>query len=721
MKNIGFLSFMLLSFFQPITQAQDKLLSISDIWEYGRFAPRPVEGFNFMKNSNYYTRIEGGRDQSEIIEYNLTNGQATRTLYNAPKGMRIVEYDFSEDEKKILFATEFERLYRYSYQARFWVWDTETRKLQEVSAQGKQQHTQLNPQGTAVAFVRDNNLFIKDLESEIETQITQDGRKNEIINGSSDWVYEEEFAISRAFAWSPDGQYLAFLKFDETLVKEFTLNLYQGELYPLASPFKYPKAGELNALVTVHYYNFKTKTLQTVPIKGSQDLYFPRLQWTPENQLCITQLNRHQNELKLLLFSPESNSLTTLLEEKNPKFIDIHNHLSFLKNGEFLWSSDQEGYTQLYLYNRKGQMVRKISKGEYDVDVVYGIDPKQEWVYFRAATQQAYNKEVCRANLKTAKLEILSKETGSNNAQFSSNFEYFVLEYSNSQTPPQTTVIETKTGKIVRSLENNDNLKKLASEYQLGKHEFFTIKNRQGTELNAWRILPPNFDPNKKYPVLMYVYGGPGAQTVVNAWDGRNFFWFQMLAQKGYIIVSVDGRGTGGRGEAFRKATYMQLGKYEAEDQTDVARYLGGLTYVDKNRIGIFGWSFGGYLSTLCLAKAAAEFKLAIAVAPVINWKWYDTIYTERYMRTPQENPKGYEDNSPINFVKNIRGNYLLIHGMADDNVHFQNAAEMAAALVEQNIPFEQAFYPNKNHGIYGGYTRVHLYNKMTKFILENL
>jgi dipeptidyl-peptidase-4 len=702
--------------------AQQKDISIADIWEAGKFASKHAEGFNFLQNSNYYTRLENTGEQSDIMEYNLATGQATRSLYTTPKGMKVLDYSFSADEKKILLGTEYERIYRYSYQANFYVWDTETRKLSKVSEKGKQQHATLNPQGDKVAFMRGNNLYYKDLLTDEEVQITTDGEPNKIINGGSDWVYEEEFAISRAFEWSPDGQKIAFLRFDESLVREFRLTYYRKKLYPIEEVFKYPKAGELNSQVSVHLYDLPSKKLQPVQLKSTEDQYIPRLKWTPDGRLCVTQLNRLQNELKLVLVDVKKGSIQTLLEEQNKAFIDIHDHLTFLANDQFLWTSDQDGYLQLYLYDLKtGKQIRKITKDNFDLDEIYGVDEKNGWVYFQASTKEAYNKEICRVAIKTGKLEILSKEKGSNRAQFSSNFQYFVLEHSTATTPNTTQVIETATGKSLRTIIDNEDLKKVMAEYRLGKHEFFTVKNRQGQDLNGWRILPPDFDPKKKYPVFMYVYGGPGAQTVVNGWDDRNYFWFQMLAQKGYIVVSVDGRGTGSRGEAFRKATYLQLGKYETEDQIDVARYLGSLDYVDKNRIGIFGWSFGGYLSTLCLAKGAAEFKMAIAVAPVINWKWYDTIYTERYMRTPQENPRGYEDNSPINFASQIRGKYLLVHGLTDDNVHFQHAAEMASALIENNIPFEEAFYPNKNHGIYGGYTRSHLYNKMTNFILNNL
>lgn len=706
--------------FSASVQAQDKLLRIEEIWEEYKFWSQGLPGFNFMNDGLHYSQLKSAQ---EIAQYNLGSGKQTATLFSATKpGFQVSDYAFSENEKKILLETESEAIYRYSSQANYYVYDTESKKLQAVSEKGKQRYAHFNPKADKVAFVRNNNLFVKDLKTGEELQITKDGVENAIINGASDWVYEEEFAISRAFEWSPDGNQIAFLRFDERQVPLFTMQYFKGDLYPENNTFKYPKAGETNSTVSLHVYDLTTKKLST-PLEAKADQYLPRLGWTPSGELWVIRMNRHQSELDLLV-SRKGGKPERLLSEKNEKFIDMDNHLTFLPDGRFVWLSDADGYRHVYLYNKDGKTNVQLTRGNYDVTEFYGIDVKNEKIYYQAAAVSPTEREIYAVSFKDGKAQApvrLCSQAGFNQAQFSSTFDFYVLEHSSKQSPASYRVFKTAGNEEVRLIEDNQALTDKLKDYALGKYEFIKIPNSEGLLLNAWMLKPAGFDPSKKYPVLMYMYGGPGHQTVTNAWDNGNGMWFQMLAQKGYIVVSVDNRGTDAAGEAFRKSTYLQLGKYETEDQIAAARWLGAQPYVDAGRIGAFGWSFGGYLSTLCLSKGADVFKAAIAVAPVINWKWYDSIYTERYMRTPKENDRGYEDNSPINFADKIRGAYLLVHGLTDDNVHFQNAAEMAAALVKKNIPFDQAFYPNKNHGIYGGYTRSHLYRKMTNFLLQNL
>ncbi|EJF54786.1 dipeptidyl aminopeptidase/acylaminoacyl peptidase [Saprospira grandis DSM 2844] len=716
-KHYVGLAFLLLVAAPNLVWAQEKEIQLEEIWRNYQFFSQSAQGFNFMQDGQHYSQL----DDKKIREFDLKTGQESQVLFTAENGFDISGYSFGPKEEKILLETDPAKIYRYSYKANYFVYDRKSQKLEVVSEAGKQRYASFNPQADKVAFVRDNNLFYKDLQTGKELQITEDGEQNKIINGATDWVYEEEFAIDKAFFWSPDGRKIAFLRFDELAVKEFGMTYYLGNLYPNPVSFKYPKAGEKNAIVTVHLYDLESKKLRQLEVGSETDQYIPRLLWTPNNELCIYRMNRHQNQLDLFLLAADASAPKLLMSKENKYFIDIEDHLVFLKDGRFVWSDETDGYRHFYLYDKAGKLIRQLTKGKWDITDFYGVDEKNERLYFQAAAQKSTEREVYWVSLKGKKMKKLSKAAGTNSAEFSPTFAFYINKHSDINTPPSFTVYQSKGNKKLRVIEDNAPLKQRLKNYNLGKIEYFSFKNPEGTKLNGWRILPPNFDPKKEYPVFMYVYGGPSAPTAGNAWKDGNNMWFQLLAQKGYIVVSVDGRGTEPRGEAFRKATYMQLGKYEAMDQIAAANYLAGLDYVDGSRIGIFGWSFGGYLSSLCLAKGNKVFKMAIAVAPVTNWKWYDSIYTERYMRTPEENNEGYEQNSPINFVERIKGAYLLVHGFADDNVHFQHAAEMSSELINNNIPFDQQFYPNKNHGIYGGYTRLHLYNKMTKFILEEL
>lgn len=697
--------------------AQDKPITIPALWENYQFYARQVPGFNFMKDGKHYSVLQ----QNTIVQYDLTTGEQTAVIYQ-PKDLVLSSYSFSNDEQKLMLETEREAIYRRSSRANFYIYDRTSKSLTPVSKDGKQRYATLSPAADQVAFVRGNNLFVKTLKNNKEVQITEDGMNNRIINGATDWVYEEEFSIAKGFEWSPNGSKIAFLRFDESEVKEFTFTSFFNNLYPDYTTFKYPKAGEQNASVSVFIYDIASQKTTRIAIKEDAETYIPRIQWADDQELCITHLNRHQNHLRLYLTNAQTGKTKVMLEEKNDFFIDVHDNLQFINDGkEFIWTSDADGYNHVYVYNRSGKMLRQLTKGPFDVISFYGYDPIRKMVYLNAAKESAKQRGVYQVPYQGGTLEALHQEEGTNSAQFSSTFDYYVLTHSAATQPPTFQVFATSDNKLVRTIEDNQALKTKLQGFNMGDFSFFDYTNDAGTLLHGWMIKPKDFDPNKQYPVLMYVYGGPGAQTVKDAWGGQNYMWFQMLAQKGYIVVSVDNRGTDARGQAFRKSTYLNLGGLETQDQIEVAQHLAKQAYIDGKRIGIFGWSFGGYLSTSALAKGADVFKLAIAVAPVINWKWYDSIYTERFMRTPKENEAGYEKNSPINFAERIRGHYLLVHGMGDDNVHFQNAAEMSRVLVENNIPFEQAIYPNKNHGIYGGKTRAHLYNKMTHFILTNL
>lgn len=701
-----------------------KEITVKEIWQDYTFYDELLPNFNFQKDGKHYTILERNR----IKQCDLTTGSVTKILFDASEvkdrsefSGQIDDYSFSEDEQKILIKTETEQIYRRSTKANFYVWDQKKEILFEVSNDGKQRYATFSPSADKVAFVRENNLFYKELESKKTIQITRDGKQNEIINGASDWIYEEEFRLTKAFEWSPDGNKIAFLKFNETNVKEFTLQFFNGGLYPDNESFKYPKVGEENAVVEVFIYDIETKKTTKVDIGGT-DIYIPRIKWTKgKNTLCVTKLNRLQNELELLLVDVTTGDVRSLFTEKNDSYIGLHDNLTFLEDGKyFLWTSEEDGFNHIYFYDLLGMVKKQLTKGAYDVTDFYGFDEKRMLVYFQAAIDSPLERQVYTVGLNGEKYRKLTSFKGTNNAQFSSTFDYYVNTNSTINSPPTYTVYDLE-GNSVRVIVDNSSIVQVQKTYNAQPVEFFNFRTSDSVQLNGWQINPPDFDPLQKYPVFMYVYGGPGSQTVLDEYGGQNYWWFQLLAQKGYIVVSVDNRGTGGRGEEFKKMTYLQLGKYEAIDQIEAAKYLANLPYTDADRIGIFGWSYGGYVSLLSLFKGADVFKSAIAVAPVTNWKWYDTVYTERYMQTLKENADGYNDNSPINFVDNMKGNLLLIHGTGDDNVHFQNTVELTNALISANKQFDTYFYPNRNHSIFGANARQHLYVKMTDFLLENL
>jgi dipeptidyl-peptidase-4 len=716
------LSTLLCFFLLNALPAQD-LIKLEDIWASNVFSAQYVPGFNFQLDGRHYTRQEGNK----VVQYDLTTGQSTAVLLDASElegqagfSGQLRGYSFSNDESKMLISSEVESIYRRSRKGYFFVWDGE--QLQAIYPEGKISYATFNPQADKVAFVFENNVYLKDLESGAITAITEDGKTNQIINGAADWVYEEEFAFAQAFAWAPDGNTIAYYKFDESKVQEFTMTNYRDDLYPEYVTFKYPKVGELNSVVSIHLYNLTNGTTQKVDVGPEKDQYIPRIKWTQDpNQLCVFRMNRHQNKLELLLANASTGATSVLLTETNPYYIDIHDNLTFLKNGQqFVWTSEQDGWNHVYLYDMKGNLIRQVTEGEWEVTEFYGVDEDNGVIYYQSTEPSPLQRDLYKINLLGKGKRKLNKSDGWNGAQFSSTFDYYVESHSTANSPASYTVYNQK-GKLIRVIEDNKDLRQVQKDYAVGPVEFFDFETNQGVQLNGYMIKPKDFSPDQDYPVLMFLYGGPGSQQVTDSWGGRYYWWFQMLAQQGFVVACVDNRGTGGRGQEFKKMTYLQLGKFETIDQVEAARHLGSLPFVDKDRIGIFGWSYGGYMSSLCLLKGNDVFKAAIAVAPVTNWKWYDTIYTERYMRDEKENAEGYRDNSPVYFADRLKGNYLLVHGMGDDNVHFQHTAEMANALVAANKQFDTYFYPNRNHGIYGGYTRLHLFTKMTQFLDEKL
>lgn len=708
-----------------------KNITLKEIWTNYSLMPRSVRGIKSLKNGKEYTRITKG----SIVVYDYLTGDSVTTLLNAKDLVRdssespikIRSFSMNNGENMILIPTKRESLYRHSYKADYIIWNKDNSTITSLSNKGKQQLADFSPTGSNVAFVRDNNIFVKDLVSDEEKKITNDGEKNNIINGTCDWVYEEEFGFTKAYFWSPDGKRIAYYRFDESNVKEYTITSY-GNLYPDWETYKYPKAGEDNSIVEIYVYELATGKTTKMDIGEETDQYIPRIKWTNNsNVLAIQRLNRLQNHLDILLANAFSGDSHIMYSEDNNYYIDITDDLTFLpENNYFIITSEADGYNHIYLYNIDGSLKKQLTSGNWDVTSVYGFDNNNKHVYYQSAESSPLNRDIYRVNLKGKRTQISMSE-GSNRASFNDNFKYYINNFSTVETPPVYTV-NLSNGKEVRVIEDNAKLKEKLTHYKISKPELFTFSTPEITlpdgsrvELNAWKILPYDFDPAKKYPVLVTIYGGPGSQTVLNSWGGINSLWYEMLAENGIMVVSVDNRGTGARGEVFKKMTYLELGKYETLDYIETAKYLGSLPYVNKDKIAIFGWSYGGFMASNALFQGAEYFNTAIAVAPVTSWRYYDNIYTERFMRKPQDNPDGYDNNSPINHVEKLTGNFLLVHGGADDNVHPQNTMDLLSALVKANKQFDFMLYPSKNHGIYGGNTRYHLYKKMTDFLYNNL
>ncbi|MFN6357557.1 MAG: S9 family peptidase [Bacteroidota bacterium] len=698
-----------------ISFAQNEI-TLEDIWTKGSFSAKGVSGFQSMKDGRYYCAQD---DNENIIRYSFASGKAIDTLVkSAELKLKGFTYSWSSDESKLLLQTNFKQIYRHSFAANVYVFDIKTRKVvQPITEQVML--AEFSPDATKIAYVKDHNLFCFDLNTGKEIQITQDGKTNAIINGATDWVYEEEFALSKGFYWSPDGTMLAYYRFDESEVKEFGMSMY-GKLYPEEYKFKYPKAGEANSVIEIYIYHIPTNKKQKIDIGSETDIYIPRVNWARSNTLMIQRMNRLQNKLDILLANARNGKSDIIYTEENKAYIEVPEIHLPADGKTFILNSEKSGWNHFYQYDFSGKLIRQLTSGNWDVDQFYGIDEKKKLFYISTSEINSTERYVYACSMDGKTKRQLTKRIGWNSATFNADYSYFLLNQSAIHQPPYYALCDA-SGKEVRVLEDNQLLKERLTKYDLTTAEITNYKNAYGESLNAFMMKPKIFDATKKYPVLMYVYGGPGHQLAVNRWMGGNYFWYQLLAAKGYMIVCVDGRGTGFKGEAFKKSTYLQLGKYEIEDQIFVAKELGKLPYIDAGRIGIWGWSFGGYMASLGISKGADVFKTAIAVAPVTNWRYYDNIYTERFMRTPQENGKSYDDNSPMNHVDKIKGNYLIIHGTADDNVHFQNAVEMVNTMINKGVKFDSEFYPNKNHGIGGAKTRLHLYERMTRFILEKL
>jgi len=708
--------------------AQKRDITVDEIFKNFKFYQRGIDELRSTSDGNHYTDIETYDRKQAIVSFDYATGKTTDTLFTTKditnaglKAFRIESYTLSPGEKNILLSTASEHIYRHSSIAIYYVWNREKKTLTKLTDDNnKVMYASLSPDGNKAAYIYKGDLYTKNLTDGKTTRLTNDG-STDIFNGVSDWVYEEEFALTQAYFWSPDNKAIAFYRFDDARVPTFSMSEYKDSLYPPVNSFKYPKVGEPNATITINIYNLQDgKSVVVNPPKHYE--YVPRIKWTQSSSLLSVQyMNRHQDTLVLALADVQTGKTTPILTQGETAFIDINDALTFINNNtEFIWMSDVDGFRHLYHYSIKGKLINQITKGNWEIGDFKGINEKTRTLYYIASGTSPINSEVYSIGLDGKNKKKLSTQVGSNGADFSANYGYYISSVSNLEEPGFIT-LNNSEGKQIRVLEDNQDLKDTLKKYDLGKKSFFTFTTSQGTNLNGWKILPPDFDSTKKYPVLMYVYGGPGANQVVNHYDGTNGMWDQLMAEKGYIMVCIDNRGTGGRGAAFKKCTYLNLGKLETEDQIEGAKYFGSLSYVDKSRIGIWGWSYGGYMAAMCITKGADYFKAATSVAPVTDWRYYDNIYTERYMRTATENPKGYEESSPIHYANELKGNYLLMQGTSDDNVHFQNSIEWIKALQKADKQFSLMIYPDKNHSILGGNIHAYLFTKLTNFWLQNL
>ena len=716
-------SFCFILLFFNLIGAQDLSLDLGELIE-GKYDPNRLEAIRSMRNGEYYTVLEEDKtlNTNSLVSYAYSNTLERKVIIDSnrfPEKNKFSGYIFSNDEQKILLETLIDNIYRRSKQAIYWIYDIKTNSLEKLFDQ-KVQEPLFSPDGLKVAYVYRRNLFIKNLELDIVKQITYDG-DYQTINGITDWVYEEEFGFVRAFDWSQDSNQIVYMRFDESNVPIFSMDVYGNQTYPFPYMFRYPKAGEENSIIELIIYNTSSQTKETIDFENETPYYIPRIQFIGgRHSLIIQTLNRHQNKLKLWRWNTKKKNLQLLLTEIDEAYVSINDDLKFIEDDRFLWTSEKDGYKHIYHFDKDGKLINQVTQGDWEVTTIYNYNPKSKEIYFQSVEGSSIERGIYAIDISGRGKRKLQPTRGFNGATFSTNNSYYIHSYSDELTPPIYTLYETRKNRPIRQLMNNKSLIEKLESYNFSEKEFSTIQIN-GSELNMWMIKPADFDANKKYPLLMFQYSGPGSQQVSNRWGDSRTLWHKDLANQGFIIACVDGTGTGYKGSKFKKSTYLNLVKYESLDQIAAAKTLGELPYVDHNRIGIWGWSFGGHMATHCLLTGNDIFSFAIAVAPVTNWRFYDTIYTERFMRTPQENPEGYDLNSPLNYADQLKGDFLIIHGSGDDNVHVQNTMRMVEALIQADKQFEWMIYPDKNHGISGGNTRKHLYTKMTNFIFKNL
>lgn len=733
MKRL-FLTITALLMFVATMSAGGKL-TLPDITS-GKFAAKTVNGINPIDGTDTYARIS--QDGERVVCCSFKTGKELSVLFDVKNtmGCKIDGFDdyvLSPDGKRMLIQTKTERIYRRSFKADFYIYNIESRRLDRLSDGDKQQIPTWSPDGQQVAFVREGNIFlVKLLYDNAEIQVTKDGKFNEVINGLPDWVNEEEFGFNSALTFNADGTMICWIRYDESKVKTYSLEMYKGmkpakeeyDTYPGFYSYKYPKAGEDNSTVSAWSYDIKSHKINRLQVPLDADGYMPRIKPTNDPmRIVVYTMNRHQDDLCLYAVNPRSTVAQLIIKEHVDKYVreEAMEGVKFVGD-KILLPSDRSGYTKLYIYNMNGQLQRTIGDGNYDITSVYGYDPKTGDVYYQAAALGATDRQVYVTH-KNGKTVRLTDREGWNTAFFSGDFQYFVNTWSDYNTPYVFTT-RTREGKLINTIEDNKAVKQLVSDYGFCKREPFSFTTSEGVVLNGWMVKPKDFDANKKYPVIMHQYSGPGSQQVTNSWSagsmGQGGAFDSYLAQEGFIVVSVDGRGTGGRGSEFEKCTYLNLGNLESKDQVETALYVGSLPYVDKDRIGIWGWSYGGFNTLMSMSEGRGVFRAGVAIAPPTNWKYYDSVYTERYMRTPKENPDGYATN-PIERAPKLHGALLICHGTADDNVHPQNTYEYSEALVQADKDFRELFYTNRNHSIFGGNTRNHLLRQVAQFFKTEL
>ncbi|MEO9482286.1 MAG: S9 family peptidase [Ekhidna sp.] len=712
------LTYILIAAASLATYAQNKI-SVEQATD-GTFSTKSVSSLNWMNDGQYYSALSNNK----IIKYSVRTGEEVETIADGEAlDLTISSYSFSDDESLVLIMTDRKSVYRRSYTAVFYLYNRDSKSVQKLS-EGRQSYATLSPDNSKVAFTRDNNLFYVDLANNNEVAVTDDGKFNYVINGSSDWVYEEELYLTQAFAWSPDSKRLAYYRMDESGINEYNLQLWKdGANYPEDYRYKYPKAGEKNSQVEIYTYELSTKNKAMVDIGSETDIYIPKIYWTKNPELLAVQrLNRLQNQLDILHANAIDGSSKVILTDKSDTYVHFTfcDDLTYLENGEqFIYSTEKSGFKHFYLYSMDGSLVNQITNGDYEARSLVGLDQKKKILYYSSTEDSPLEVHLYSVSFSGKGKKKLSNQSGKYTINMSADCSYYMSYHSSATTPLSVSLYQTKGNKQIKVMEDNQALAQKVKDYGFASKEFFKITNDNGDQLNGFFLKPSDFDENKKYPLLIFQYSGPGSQNVANSWAGSHYIWHQYLAQNGYIVAVIDPRGTGYRGEAFKKVTYKQLGKYETEDLVSAAKTLGGYAYIDENRMGVWGWSYGGYMSSLCILKGNDVFKTAIAVAPVTTWRYYDTIYTERYLQRPQDNPSGYDDNSPNSHADKLKGNFLLVHGTGDDNVHFQNSVALQEELIKEGKQFDSFYYPDKAHSLRG--RRGHLYQMMTNFIMEKL
>ena len=703
----------------------------------GAYRTEGISGIKPMLDGEHYTRIS--KDRKKIVKYSFKTGQEVATVFDVSTARDCTiksfdDYIMSPDESRILIQTETKPIYRRSFTAVYYIFNVRNNTMEVLSNGGPQQVPLFSPDGNQIAFVRNNNIYlVKLLFGNSESQVTEDGKYNEVLNGIPDWVYEEEFGFNRAFDFSADSKMLAYIRFDESKVPMYSFPMYQGmnpslsqyAVYPGSYDYKYPMPGVDNSKVSVHTFDIKSKVTRKLDLPLDEDGYIPRIQFTKdENTLAIMTLNRHQNRFDLYFANPRSTLCKLVVRDEAEQYIkeEAYGNMTFYANN-FVMMSEKDGFNHLYLYSAGGNLIKQITKGQFEVKDFLGWDEKTNTYYYSSNEGSPLRTAIYKIDAKGRKTKLSSKE-GTNQAIFSKSMKYYINTFSNLATPPVIT-INDNTGKTLTTLVDNKKLAQKVASMNLPSKEFFTFTTSDGVQLNGWIMKPANFDPSKKYPVIMHQYSGPGSQNVLDRWNigsrGDGGMFEAYMADHGFISVCVDGRGTGGRGSDFEKCTYLYLGVKEARDQVETALYLGTLPYIDSKNIGIWGWSFGGYCTLMSMSEGTPVFKAGVAIAAPSDWRYYDTVYTERFMRTPKENMEGYQASSAITRASQLNGELLLIHGTADDNVHLRNASEYSEALVQADKQFDMHIYTNRNHGIRGGNTTKHLLTRVTEFFIEHL